>query len=197
MTKTEICNAALGVLGHDRVVTDLYGMTDGAYNDQSTEAERCRLFFSAALENTLGAHDWDFAAVEKPLTLTAVDDNGYARVPIIPDCLRIVRVTDAESHALKVRRTRDFLFVKVGSTHEAVIRYVSSDIDFSCIPPKFREALTYQLAALICGPMYGSDSKTEGYTNLAKLKLADAINAETDETSSPGEWENPFLAARR
>ena len=59
MTKTEICNRALALLGHDRAIT--------AYedaSDTSTEAARCRQFLDAAVQDVLSAHDWDFAAEE-------------------------------------------------------------------------------------------------------------------------------------
>ena len=189
MTKVDLCNRALGVLGHDRTID--------SFDEESTEALRCRQFFDVALEEVLGAHDWDFAAVEQPYTLKAADSNGWARLPHIEDCLRIVRVTDSSAHALQVRRMRDFMLIKLGIGDTATIRYISKDIDVETLPPKFREAFVYQFAALLCAPMFGSDSKTEGFTNLAKMKLAEAISADADETSSPGDWENPFLAARR
>lgn len=189
MTKTEICNRALAVLGHDRMVDDFD-------SDQSTEALRCRQFYNAALEEVLGDHDWDFAAVEIKLRLSAADENGFARIPTPPDCLRLISATNTEGNPLKTRRARDFIFIKSDGC-EAVVRYVSNDIDIETVPPKFREAFIYKLAALICGPMFGNDKKAEGYINLAKMKLSEAVTAEADETAYRGEWENPFINARR
>lgn len=189
MTKTEICNRALAVLGHDRTIEDYS-------TDQSTEAVRCRQFYNAALEEVLGDHDWDFAAVEKNVGTMHPDAYGWVGVPIPQDVLRIILVSDMEGNPFKTKRNRDRLMVQTNGL-AARIRYVSRDVAEGDFPPKFAEAVIYKLAALICGPMFGSDRKAEGYMNLAKMKLGEAVTAEADETAYRGEWENPFLNARR
>ena len=196
MTKTEICNQALALLGHDRAVEDFDGQTDGVYNDQSTEAARCRQFFDVALHDCLAEHDWDFAAVVRGLGLVHGDAYGWARFPMPPDAVRLVEVTDAEGRPMKTRRNRDF--VEVQTRGEAArIRYVSDDVDVTALPHKFREALVAQLAFLLAGPMFGSDSKTNSFYQLAKSRVADAVKKETDETAYRGEVENPFTSARK
>ena len=82
MTETDICNRALALLGHDRPIEDFDGMTDGAYNDQSTEAVRCRAFYGAAVRNCLAEHDWDFAAEERPVGATSPDPYGWVRLQV-------------------------------------------------------------------------------------------------------------------
>lgn len=189
MTKTEICNRALGVLGHDRMISDFE-------SDKSTEAERCRQFYMSAKMNCLSEHNWDFAAIEREFGAVSPDANGFARYPLPPGAIRIYSVTDDASRPLETRRTRDFLMVKsFGSPVK--IRYIADDVDESEFTHKFTEAVVYQLAALLSGPMLGNDQKTHNFMNLAAQKLSDAVTKETDETAYRGEWNNPFIKARR
>lgn len=190
MTVEDVCNRALAVLGHDRTITSFK-------DDTSAEANRCRLFWSAAYEAVMGAHDWDFAAVSRRIHISARDLQGWGRVPNPVDALRIVRVTDVNGSALRTRRDRDFLYIAPGASDEVYMRYIPSDVEVEYMPHKVVEALVYQLASILAGPMFGNDSKTEGYINLSKIKLSEAITQDTDETADPGEWVNPFLAARK
>lgn len=199
MDRTEICNRALAVLGHDRTVADLDGVDGetGEFVDKSTEAYRCRLFFGDALLHCLSAHDWDFAAVEVRVAPACAGPDGFARVPLPGDCLRVCGVRDADGRPAECRRAGDVLRVRLRGRGAAVLRYVSSDVDVAELPFRFRDALVHRLAAMLCGPMYGSDSKTQSYETLARAKASEAIAAEADETAYMGEPENPFLAARR
>ena len=97
---------------------------------------------------------------------------------------------------MKTRRNRDFVEVQTRG-QAARIRYVSDDVDVTALPHKFREALVAQLAFLLAGPMFGSDSKTNSFYQLAKSRVADAVKKETDETAYRGEVENPFTSARK
>jgi hypothetical protein len=189
VTKTEICNRALAALGHDRTITDFDA-------DTSTEAVRCREFFASALGDCLCEHDWDFAAVETHFAAVPPGSDGYARLPHPEDSIRISAVVNSEGKPLKIRRTRDALFVE-NFGEAARIRYVSKDVEAESLPHKFAEALVYRLASLLAGPMYGSDSKTQGFAQIAAQKLAEAVTRETDETADRGEWQNPFITARR
>ena len=189
MTKTEICNRALGVLGHDRTIDDFE-------TDQSTEAQRCRAFYNSAVLNCLAEHDWDFAAVERELGVVAPDQFGWARFPVPADALRISSVCDPQGRPLKTRRQLNFILVEtLGGP--ARMRYITSDITEIDFPHKFTEAVIHQLAALISGPMFGDSAKTNSFMSLAAQKLSDAVTKETDETAYRGEWRNPFINARR
>lgn len=196
MTKTEICNRALAVLGHDRTVTDYDGRTDGGFNDNSTEAERCRQFLPSAILDCLAEHDWDFAAVVKGIGNVTPDAFGWARFPKPHDAVRICEVVNGEGKPYKSRRTRDFIEVK-SEGNPVFVRYVTDDVDVAEFPHKFREAVIYRLAFLLCGPMYADDGKTSNVMRLADAKLADAVTKEADETAYRGAWDNPFIRARR
>jgi len=188
MTKTEICNRALAVLGHDRTITNYE-------TDTSTEALRCRQFYDSALADCLSEHDWDFAAVVKNVGTIHPDAFGWVIVPIPDDSIRIILISDMEGNPFMTKRNRDNVSVQTFGL-PAKIRYVTKDVAESDFPHKFTECVIYQLAALLCGPMYGDDRKTEGYTNMAKMKISDAITKETDETAYRGMFDNPFIRAR-
>jgi len=187
-TVTDICNRALGVLGHDRTITDYA-------TDTSTEAVRCRCFYPAAFSKVLAAHSWDFASVEIELTLTWQDSRGYSRVERPADCLRLTEIVDGGGHPLPVRQVGNALYVKP-SGGKAYLKYVSRETDIAACPEAFVEAVVYELAALLCGPMFGDAKKVEGYMQLAVQSLSSAISNETDETAFRGEWDNSFIKAR-
>lgn len=191
MTKTDICNRALAVLGHDRTIA--------AFDtDSSTEAVRCRLFFDTALANVLSAHDWDFAAVERSFSLSWRDGRGFAAIPRPADCARLVSAEDEMGRPVRLKQANGMLYVKNGDAAASVtLRWVSSALDVSEWPHEFAEAVVYELAAQLSGPMFGDASKTNGYMQLAQQKLSLAVTRETDETAYRGEPDDPFLAARR
>lgn len=188
MTKLEIWNRALAALGHDRAVA---GLDSGM-----TEAVRCRTFYDAAKKDCLAEHDWDFAAVEQTFGAMPADENGWATLQKPADALRIVSAKDADGRPMQMRRDRNFLKVRTGGA-PVTLRWISEEVEEEEFPHKFAEAVAYQLAALIAGPMFGSDQKTSNYMNLARQKLSDALTKETDETAWRGEWRNPILEARR
>lgn len=197
MTKTDICNRTLGFIGHDRTIADYDGMTEGVYNDRSTEAVRCRLFLPVAIASCLAEYNWDFAARERRYSLAWTDGQGYAAIRRPADCARLVAVENDEEKPIKIKQANGLLYVKRGDASAYVtVRWVSADADIDEWPAKFTDAVVAKLAELISGPMLGDASKTNAYMQLAQQKIAAAITAEADETSYKGETENTFIKAR-
>lgn len=191
MTKTDLCNRALAVLGHDRTIT--------AYDtDSSTEAVRCRLFLDNAYLNVLAAHNWDFAAVERTFTLSWRNGQGYASIVRPADCAKLVSVENENEKPIKVKQANGILYVKNGDSESSVtLRWISTDTEIGDWPNAFTEAVVYELAAQLSGPMFGDASKSNGYMQMAQQKLSIAVTGETDETAYKGETSNPFLEARK
>ena len=191
MTKTEICNRALAVLGHDRTIMDFD-------TDDSTEALRCRLFFDNAYLNVLASHNWDFAAVERPFRLSWRNGQGYASIVRPADCAKLVSVESEDEKPIKVKQANGILYVKDGDAESYVtMRWISTDTAMEDWPNAFAEAVVYELAAQLSGPMFGDASKTNGYMQMAQQKLSIAVTSETNETACKGETSNPFLEARK
>jgi len=136
MTFTQICNLALGSLGHDRVVDDYDGKTNGVFNDQSTEAVRCRLFLPVAIEETLGAHDWNWAAVECPVSLDHPSDGSWVRVERPTDALRVVGVflKGPNVEKIETRMVDGFMWARSVRGRPAFVRYIPSDVDVNEFP---------------------------------------------------------------
>lgn len=191
MTKTDLCNRALAVLGHDRTIT--------AYDtDSSTEAVRCRLFFDNAYLSVLADHNWDFAAVERTFNLSWRNGQGYASLVRPADCAKLVSVENENEKPIKVKQANGILYVKNGDAESSVtLRWISTDTEIEEWPNAFTEAVVYELAAQLSGPMFGDASKTNGYMQMAQQKLSIAVTGETDETAYKGETSNPFLEARK
>ena len=197
MTDIEICNRALHLLGHDREITSLFETgEDGAYTDASTEAVRCRQFYGAAVKDCLAAHDWDFAAEEKVLSPVTPDAFGWVVVAMPEEALRLIVVRDGEGNPYKTERNSRRLRVRTFG-RGCVMRYVRNEVEAEEMPHKFCEAVIAQLAFLLAGPMFGDDSKTNNFYQLAQNRISDAITKETDETAYRGEWDNPFIRSRR
>ena len=189
--KLDIANRALAIIGSNDTVRSFD-------KDNSAIATRVRSLLPVAIEDILGKHDWDFAAVEIPLILSASASEGFARVPVPPSCQKIVSISDENGNPFKFRRNRDFICVYADSRTTAVLRFISRDIDISQAPSHFRDAVTYQLASMLCSSSGETQQKnSQLYAARAKEKLAEAINIETNETAFRGEWENPFIKCRR
>ncbi|HUU94062.1 MAG TPA: hypothetical protein VM238_22955 [Phycisphaerae bacterium] len=85
-SKTQICNAALGLVGAGSI---------GNYDDaaeRSTEAQRCRFYFPILLQSVLESFPWK--CVAKPAVLTATTEEppfGYAYAYVLPaDWVRMI-----------------------------------------------------------------------------------------------------------
>lgn len=182
MTQTDICNRALAVIGHDRTIASM--------GETTTEGRLCAKFYPAARDNVLAAYDWEFAAVETEVQL--LDETTAWAIPA--GCVKVVAVTDPDGRVLRtVRRGTNLLITKTGA-ETARVRYTSNAIDSfeAALPHLVAEAIVYELAALLFGPMIGNVQDAQGtalytsYMQLASGKLQAAISAEDSEHAFMG-----------
>lgn len=191
MTKTDICNRALGILGHDRFIEDYE-------TDTSTEAERCRQLYPTALSHLLYAHEWDFATEERAIALGLPMEDGACRIPIPDDCARLIGIYDGSGEPLKVKRVRGkSAFVWPRGEGYAKMRYISNDLEVDELPPPFVEALEHRLAHLLCAPMFGDPQRSANFLQLADAALSRAKAIEANETRYCGDAGNKYAEARR
>lgn len=189
MNKTDICNRALAVIGHDRTI--------GTYEELSTEASRCRQFYPAALRNVLGAYNWDFASTEVALTFTSASHAWAVPTGLV----KLVSVMDASGRAVRAIRSGSSLTIfnpgADGTSCSVRVRYVSAEDPSGStvedtLPHLVVEAVVYELASLLFGPMIGHVQSQDGtalfesYLNLAAKKLSAAITAEDAEHAFMG-----------
>lgn len=187
--KTDLVNRAIAKLGGDAIIMDLD-------TDPSPIAARARLFFRSSLLAVLKRRDWDFAAAECRVVLSWDDRNGYARVNLPDDCVKICSVFDDLGHPLECRRNRDFFFVR-SNGGAATLRYISSEVELDGLPEAFLDLVALDLAVKLA-PTVLQDAKTVANMTQSLEAQIHALGYEdANDTAKPGEWQNPFIAARR
>jgi hypothetical protein len=168
VTAVEICNQALSLLGHDRLIKSL-----NANEDASTEAMRCASFYSGAKKRVLSAHPWAFGIMEANVS------TSEANVPI--GFVRSVAFVDKTTKELIDVRT----YVKDGkikAQQAATMFYSSAEISENQFPEYVCEAIVHELAYRLYTPIVGIPTSEDSckardfFAATAQSKLQDAIN---------------------
>lgn len=173
MTKLDIWNAALGMIGHDRQVTSVDPLVDA-----SVEATRCRTFWDGARRLVFASRPWQWLAVEDAISATETGDDGVTHVFDKPDdMLRLIaaRATDGtpvvcHPHATTLRSDAD----------EMVIEYVADDDDPTWWPPLICDAVAAELAARIAIPMSGNFQMSNALRAMSSEYVAQAEQQQGD-----------------
>jgi len=182
MSQVDICNSALAAIGHDRTISSM--------SETSAEAALCTRFYPAAKNNVLSSYNWDFASVEASVTLTATETTWQVPAAM----MKLVSVRDSSGNALQARRTETGLVIvrpDAGVT-TATVRYVSNAALEANFPHLVAEAIVYELASLLFGPLVGNVQDSQGtalfasYQKLAGTKLQAAIVAAESERTYLG-----------
>lgn len=171
MTETDMCNLALGMLGHDRTIAGDFRTAT------STEAVRCRLHFDGARKRVLSAHSWIFA--EDHVTLCAEPDpadasvTGWQAFALPSDCLNIVRAYEPEcpGNALDFAPTADGVCCP---RDRVTVAYVRDLKNLAAWPQPALDALAAELAARLSGAITGSAEKARAFRQDAARELAQA-----------------------
>lgn len=199
MTKIDISNRALAVIGHDRTIS--------SFEESSAEAIRCNQFYPAAKNNVLAAYNWEFASVDDEIEM--ISDITEWNLP--DNFLKVVSILDNHHKTIRSVRAGEKLLLYKGDGDIAIVRYLRQDVDEENLPHLVVEAIVYELASLLLGPMAGNVQKQDGtalfesYLKLAAQKLSAAITGEdaehaymggnrTDEAASKTDIVNRALA---
>ena len=97
VSKTEICNLALGKLGAGRI--------SNIEEDTTEKAVLCRLYYESVVEEVLRSHEWNCAIWYQSLTALAETDDDYLledyegysyqfQLPTAPRCLRVLGIRE-------------------------------------------------------------------------------------------------------
>lgn len=170
MTETDLCNTALGILAHDRVITGDFRTAT------STEALRCRLHYDAARRSVLSAGTWIFAETSilvcQPQACPSLggDWPSYA---LPPDCLNIVRARQADdpSQPVDFRQAGAAVCCPPGAVR---IIYVRDTPDLGLWPQQPLDAFAAELAARLAPAMTGSIEKARAFRADAAACLRNA-----------------------
>lgn len=173
MSKLEIINKALGILGANQIKT---------IEDHTLEAEAARKMYQPALDSVLAETDWTFAIKRTLLTLSdkqpAWGNGNYFELP--PDMIKIV---DVMNRNVIWRREGNYIFTPAS---EFGLVYVARCIDATFYPSYFIDALSSKLAVDMCYLLTNSTEKTNLLIELYEgqyLPIAKTKNAR--EKSSP------------
>lgn len=174
MSKLEIINKALGLLGANTIKT---------IEDHTLEAEAARKMYQPSLDSVLAETDWTFAIKRVLLPLAedkkpAWGKGNYFTLPA--DLVKIVDVMDR--HTLW-RREGNFIY---SPASEFGLVYVARCIDPTYYPSYFIDAFASKLAAEMCYLLTNSMEKTLGLIDLYEGQyLPNAKTKNAREKSSP------------
>lgn len=211
----DICNTALAHLGSDSTISAI-DPPDG-----STEAGYCKRFYPIARRRLLESFAWPFATKRAVLAEVTNDSDVWTYAYAIPaDCLRPIRILTAgqlrsileqltntsdgviattlydEEAGAAYQREGDVLY-----THEpeAVLLYLRDVTDPTKFSPTFEEALGYQLASFLAGPIIrGADgAKTaQNFRQMARATAGEAIELAANQSHEEHRHVATHLAAR-
>ena len=172
----EICNVALSSYLGARPIT--------AMEQQTPEAEACRLHYDRVRRSLLERHDWIFATRRAVLARLADNDRSawtyrYAR-PADMLKLRWVNAGALVGTGYAVGQNPDGIReISADAIYShmpgAVIEYTADVDDTTLFPPSFGDALAASLAAAIAMPITRDGSKAEAAREASVALLEQAI----------------------
>jgi hypothetical protein len=190
-SKTEICNSALLLLGD---------LTINSINDNSRQAEVCRLVYDRTRKYVLSEHLWNCATKRAVLAqLTDSPNHEYSYAYSLPvDCLRVVSI--GEDYDWKLR---DYYTIEqntiLSNTDIDVsslnIKYIA-DVGEEYFDSLFAEVFIYQLAVNLCVPLTADTASRNNLIQiltqqiLPKAKFSNAISKFPRRRQTHSDWVN-------
>ncbi len=174
MSKIEIINKALGMLGANQV-KDI--------EEHTLEAEAARKMYRPALDSILAETDWTFAIKRELLSLVenkkpAWGNGNYFELPA-----DMIKIVDIMNRNVLWRREGNYIYTNAS---EFGLVYVARCVDPTFYPSYFVDALSAKLAAEMCYLLTNSTEKTTMLIELYRgeyLPMAKTKNAR--EKSNP------------
>lgn len=152
LTEINICNIALARLGDMGNVANIDPPEGGA------QAERCSIFYPLARNTLLALHDWSFARKQLDLAMVAPVSDAYLysfAKPLDMLTLHDVRAGGVSIPFSMVSTAQGQFILANAKTVQGV--YTCEAIDPTFFSPLFTEALTWQLASMLAGPILKGD----------------------------------------
>lgn len=186
MSKLEIMNKALGMLGANQMRT---------LEDKTLESAAANNMYRPALDSVLAETDWTFAVKRVLLTLSenkkpAWGNGNYFELPS-----DLIKIVDVMNRNIQWVREGNYIFTPAS---EFGLVYVARCVDPTFYPSYFIDAFSSKLAADMCYVLTNSTEKTMGMIELYKgeyLPIAKTKNAR--EKSNPiiedSHWVNGTL----
>ena len=192
----QICNYALGRIGHNSLITSLA--------ESSTAATACNLVYDRLRVSMLEDHDWAFLRKHALLTQSGLTPPVYWQYTYqYPgDCLKIIALYDANWKRQSDNRRVDYEIgaqTSGGQTYiviytdleDAYLRYMIDSAELEVWPQYFVYAFFALIASEICLSMTGSQSMTDGLKREAAIALDRARAQDNEQGADSVDWYIP------
>lgn len=173
-SEVEICNLALGHLGDTATVASL-DPPEG-----SAQAEHCARFYPIARDMMLQAHAWNFAT--RRIQLAQLGEAPYGWTYAYARPFGALDIFDIQFPETKDYQQQSYPFVCESNdegdeviytdVENAVARYTVQVTDTNKFPPLFVLALSWQVAAMLAGPILKGDTGAAEAKRCAQMAQA-------------------------
>jgi hypothetical protein len=195
-SKVDIWNMALSHIGHRANIADP--------DESSVEANHCRRFYPIALATLLERYDWRFASRRENLAEVANPSSAWGFAYSLPNqCLapRTVLLpggSDDDEQPFTVESDASGAAVLYSDAEDAVLRYTGEITDTNRLTPLFLVALSYELGALLVGPIPKDIKLKKAMLDAATYYagLASASDANASKSDTVADFIPSSLAAR-
>lgn len=188
MTKLELWNFALGCIPHDkRIASEV---------EDSTEADRCRMFWDAARIKVLSTHNWTFAMRSMDCSGGLHQGVNGARwvFPMPEGAIKVVGVFDPTGRQVEALGI-DGLVVCQEPMGE--LRYIIDIENPSAMPYLVQVALAWDLAAQVAPLITSGGIRLRQIAQQAAIALGDARQADSGAVEGGGYSSTHYADSRR
>lgn len=194
MTKTDLFNKALHLIGHDRSITE--GEAD------SVEYLRCQSEWDGARVLILQHHPWNALIQATPITVGAeTTDDVTNKIEYSfdrPDCIKLCAVTDGSHRKVKYRVQNGIIY---SETDQLIFEYIEDPAITADLPDEWPQALidamAAELASRIALSMTANAKVTAAMKQLSMTYLADAKASDAQEMQTSGSQGDRYINSRR
>lgn len=188
MTKLDIFNAALATVSNERFLSSV----DATF----AEAVHCRREWPHAKRAVLAAHDWNWCAVELPVTAGDISLDGAPDLYMFPrpdESLRLVGLVGPDGRRLRWKASSGIIYT---SAPEASIRYIPDSEEPETWPLEVCDAVSQALAERIAVPLRRDPRMLSYVADKARAALQAAIAVDAGEQRSTGTKGDKYAKAR-
>jgi hypothetical protein len=169
MNATDICNAALALIGAKNFITDI------AVTEDSDEWRLCSQLYAMARDYCCEIAEWDFLIGRTQLAATAAPTIGsYAYAYLLPaDCIRVLAMIDAAGDDLEYDQKIEGNTLLTNQT-SCYLRYLKENINPAVYPNLFCECIALKLASWLANPIRGENAPKMDWAVLLDEQLTRA-----------------------
>ena len=174
MSKLEIMNKALGMLGANQIYN---------IDDDTLEAKAAKKMYQPSLDSVLAETDWTFAIKRSMLDISETKTPAWGGGNYFELPSDMIKIVDVMNRYVPWRREGNYIFTHAS---EFGLVYVARCVDPTYYPPYFIDALSAKLAVEMCYLLTNSTEKTNVLIDLYRgeyLPIAKTKNAR--EKSNP------------